>query len=366
MKFLQRIAAVVRKEIQLVRRDPRMLFLTLGAPVIQLTILGYAATLDIRGIPVGIVDPDPSPDSRLLGDRICAREVFSCPTKQREKLYYPSPSHLLDALQEGRITAGIVFPSRFRGGRTEKNEVIQLLVDGTDANTAQIVVAEISEALLKETPYLVPFEIRIRYNPEMKSRRFMVVGVFVMVLLISTTILTAMSVVKEKELGTIEILLVSPLKPYEILIGKLLPFVALGLLQFTVVLLAMRLIFGVRSAGSLFQLYLSSGIFILTTLGFGLLLSVLVRTQVQAMSLAFFFLLPMIILSGFLHPIDNMPLLLRELSRFDPIRYFLEIVRGIVIKGADLWELKREILILFSFGMAFITFGILRFRRTLG
>lgn len=352
-----------------------MLFLALVAPIIQLTLLGYAATLDLRHIPVGIVDPFPTRDSLEIADLLRVHETFSPRIR-----YYPSPSALEKAIQEGVVRAGIIFPPGFSLRKQgAKAQTIQALLDATNANTAQIVAAELRSLLrdfqsvhgrreggVRRAPsFPIPMEVRIRYNPELKSQRFMVPGVLVMVLLISTTILTAMSIVKEKELGTMEALLVSPLKPMEVIAGKLLPFITIAFLQFTLVILALWLIFGITIKGSLLLLYALGAIFLLTSLGFGLMVSVLTHTQQQAMSLAFFILLPMIILSGFLYPLENMPVFLERLSLLNPLRYFLAIIRALVLKGASFWELWEEAAILLLFGIAFVSVGILRFRRTL-
>jgi ABC-2 type transport system permease protein len=204
------------------------------------------------------------------------------------------------------------------------------------------------------------------YNPELKSRNFMVPGILAQLLLLMTMLLTSLAIVKEKENGTLEQLIVTPLKPFELVLGKLLPFVLVGFIDIVLVLLVALLLFGIRVQGSLPLLFVLSGVFLLTTLGLGLLISTVSRNQQQAMMTAVFFvMLPMIMLSGFVFPIENMPLPIRWLTYLMPLRYYFVIIRGLFLKGSGLAELWDETLILAGFGVAILGLASLRFRKRL-
>jgi ABC-2 type transport system permease protein len=284
-------------------------------------------------------------------------------------------------MDAGTVRVGIVIPPRF-AARLARGETarVQLLLDGTDSNTAnvaqgyvtQIVNAESSRIMLERlgpkatAPLAVEPSVRIWFNPELKSANFMVPGVVALILTIVTMTMTATAIVKEKERGTIEQLVVSPLRPIELILGKALPFVLIGYLDIFVVVLAGVLWFRVPIAGSFPLLLLLSGLYIMTTLGLGLLMSTVSQTQQQAMMLGFFANPPFMLLSGFIFPIASMPEPMQLLTYIIPLRYFLVIIRGIFLKGVGIDVLWPQALALLVFGAAVLTLSTLRFHKRLG
>jgi ABC-2 type transport system permease protein len=349
-------------------------------PFLQLVLFGYAATFDIKNIPVAIFSMENSSITRRFTEMMTTTGDFVI---KKECNGY---SELNSAILKGEAKLGIVIPVDFtkkiiRGDETE----VQVLVDGSDSNSAiiltnyiKLIVRQLNEEIsnniyswrqkiMHRLKYLSVPEVRLRmlYNPELRSANFMIPGVVVMVLVISTALLTAMSIVKEKELGTMELLIVTPLKPAEIMLGKLLLFVIIGFVELSVVLISASYIFDIPIKGSIPLLFLFSGIFLLTTLGLGMLISSITSTQQQAMTTAFFVILPMILLSGFIYPIENMPVVIQYITYLIPLRYFLTIIRGIVLKGVGMLHLWDEAMVLLCLGVFFIVAGIRNFRKQL-
>jgi len=375
---------ITLKEFVQLRRDRRMFPLILLAPIIQLVIYGYAATFDIENIPTAVFDSDRSAESREYLRRFFNSRYF------RLELYVNSYDEVRSALDAGKATAAIVIPGDFsrRLGRG-RGAKVQMLVDGTNSNEATLAAnyaARISqrygiEQLLThvkifgrsdildaaersaEGVMLVDDRLRVWYNPSLQSRNFMVPGVIALILLIMTSIMTAMSVVREKELGTMEQLIVTPLSSAALIIGKLVPFICIGMLDVAIVLLAGVFWFGIPIRGSVPLLFALSGLFLFSTLGFGLLVSTFCRTQQQAMITAFLAIMPMILLSGFIFPIANMPVVIQYFTYLMPLRYFLIIIRGIILKGIGANVLAAEIYPLVVFGGAMVLICVLRFRK---
>ena len=370
-----RILTLVKKEFIQIRRDRRLLPILLILPVLQLIILGYAVSSDIKQLRTAVCDLDRTPESRALVDRFTTSGYFTIeatPTDERRI------RALMDA---GTVRVGIVIPPRFAARLTRGETArVQLLLDGTDSNTAnvaqgyvtQIVNAESSRIMLERlgpkatAPLAVETSVRIWFNPELKSANFMVPGVVALILTIVTMTMTATAIVKEKERGTIEQLVVSPLRPIELILGKALPFVLIGYLDIFVVVLAGVLWFRVPIAGSFPLLLLLSGLYIMTTLGLGLLMSTVSQTQQQAMMLGFFANPPFMLLSGFIFPIASMPEPMQLLTYIIPLRYFLVIIRGIFLKGIGIDVLWPQALALLVFGAAVLTLSTLRFHKRLG
>lgn len=374
---MSRISHLVRKEFQQLRRDKRMLRMVFIAPVIQLLIMGYAANLDVRQIPTVVCDLDRTVASRQLVGSFLHSGYFT------EAARVDSPAGIDRYLEHGRAAVALVVPRGYGeqlagGGAAE----LQLLADGSESNVAiaalnyaAVIVNRRAEGAVRERlaraglpvrQARIDVEARVWYNPELKSRNFMVPGILAQLLLLMTMLLTSLAIVKEKENGTLEQLIVTPLKPFELVLGKLLPFVLVGFIDIVLVLLVALLLFGIRVQGSLPLLFVLSGVFLLTTLGLGLLISTVSRNQQQAMMTAVFFvMLPMIMLSGFVFPIENMPLPIRLLTYLMPLRYYFVIIRGLFLKGSGLAELWDETLILAGFGVAILGLASLRFRKRL-
>lgn len=366
-----RIGYVIRKELQQLRRDRKMRGMVILAPIFQILILGYAANMDVKDVPTAVCDRDMSAESRALVRAFASsgsfRLVESCETALEAET----------SLERGRAEIGLVFPPGFGASLLGRGTpALQILIDGSRSNTAAVAMAYAS-AIADDfargyAPGAVrvslPVEARTRvwYNPELKSRAFMIPGVFALIVMVFTIILTSLAIVKEKEIGTMEQLIVSPLRKAELIAGKLIPFAAIGMILVTVALGACALFFGIVPRGSVALLYLLTLILIISTLGIGLFVSTLARTQQQAMMYAiFFFMFPMMILSGFAFPIANMPAPIRALTYLMPLRYYMVVVRGIFLKGSGLPDLWDQALPMLALGAAFIGFSVARFRKEL-
>lgn len=367
---------IVRKEFTQLLRDKKLWPPLMLAPVLQMLLLGYAASLDVEHVPLAVWDLDRSAMSRSFVHDWTANDLFDlcCVVESAEGLKR--------SILEGRAKVGLVIPSDFaRGVYSGRSTPLQLIVDGSESNTALIATHYASiltrdfaiEHLPRESgghPIessvsipLIESRSRIWYNPELRSRNFMVPGVLVNVLVISTVMLTALMIVKEKELGTMEQLIVTPLRRTAFILGKMIPFIAIGFINMTAVLIVGIAGFGIPVKGDIALLYLLAAVFLLTTLSIGLFISTITENQQQAMTTAFFMMFPMIILSGFIFPIANMPKLFQVISFFDPVRYFIEIIRGIVLKGSSLGILWPQALALILMGVVFISFSVARVRR---
>lgn len=369
---------IMVKEFLQIRRDRRMLGLSLISPILQLVLLGYAATIDIRMIPMVVHDQDRSSESRELVAQFTNSGYFQLQSTA-------SSSREVDqAIADGKAWVALVIPPDFsRRLLQRKTATLQLIGDGSDANSCNIglgyasqIVTRYSRSIaadiLEQNPQMklpgrVLAETRVWYNPDLKSRNFMVPGVVALVLMIITMTLTSIGIVKEKEIGTLEQLLVTPITPYQLILGKLLPFVIIAIVDVTLVLTVARFWFEVPMRGSIPLLYALSGVFVLTTLGLGLFVSTISKTQQQAMMTAqFFVFMPFIYLSGFTFPIENMPQAIQYVTYLVPLRYFITIIRGIFLKGVGIAELWPETLALVAFGVAILTLSVLRFRKRLG
>jgi ABC-2 type transport system permease protein len=370
------ILEMVRKEFYQILQDKRMLGVSIMAPILQVLLLGYAATTDIKYSTLVVCDMDRTAESRSFVRRFTTTPYFI------GKYAVDRPEDVDPYIEHGTANIALIIPRGF-GRLTLASEParVQVVLDGTDANTANVllgyatqIVSSYSQGVLAEFQTLmkgariariVP-EPRIWFNPDLRSSNFMVPGVVALVLMIITMTLTSLGIVKEKEIGTLEQLMVTPIRPYQLIIGKLIPFTVIGFLDVLIVLGIARFWFEVPLVGSLWLLFGLSGLFILTTLGLGLFISTISRSQQQAMLIAqFFFFMPFMFLSGFAFPIANMPPLIQYATYFIPLRYFLDIVRGIFLKGTGLAELWPQTLALTGLGAIIFTLSVLRFRKTL-
>jgi len=370
-----RILSVFKKEISQIHRNRLLLGILMIAPVIQLFILGYAVTFEVKNLPIAILDDDKSRLTREITSALNSTETFDI------VLYLQSLKEVDEILKRGIATMVVVFPKDFEK-KVIKGEKVELpvMIDGSDANSITVAMGFLANIImdrfisiveekfksrgLKFVPVCEP-EIRVWFNPEMRSTAFMVPGLIGMILTTVTLIVTSMSMVREKEMGTIELLLVTPVKAYELLLGKILPFVLIGLFDATAVILVGKFWFKVPLQGSVLLLFVSAFVFLLTTFGLGIFSSVISRTQQQALMTAYFFAMPNIILSGFVFPVESMPALIRFITNFVPLKYFLIILRGIFLKGAGIDILYKQIIILLCFGVVIFGFSVLRFRKYL-
>ncbi len=370
------IGGMIRKEFYQIRQDRRMLFVSVMAPFAMVLLLGYAATTDIKYSTLVVCDMDRTAESREF------IRGFTNTTYFIGRYAVDAPAGVDPLIENGSANIGLVIPVGFaRKGLAGETPQVQVILDGTDANTAntllgyaqQIVGSWSQGVTLKYLPLMRQSRIgrilpepRIWFNPDLKSAYYMVPGVVALVLMIITMTLTSLGIVKEKEIGTLEQLMVTPIRPYQLIIGKLLPFTVIGFLDVVIVLAIARFWFGVPLVGSLALLFALSALFILTTLGLGLFISTIAKSQQQAMLIAqFFFFMPFLFLSGFAFPIANMPRVIQYATYVIPLRYFLQIVRGVFLKGAGLAELWGQALALLGIGAVILTLSVLRFHKTL-
>lgn len=374
----RRIWRLMKKELIQTVRDRRMLVLIFFAPVFQLFIFGYAVTTDINHISMAVFDEDRTATSRTFVQRFTASNYFDYAG------VITSPAAVDRTLDAGKAQLVLHIPRGFsKALARHQTAEIQTLLDGTDSRTARVIDgyvgallqrynADIARARLAVLRVVVPRvpsldgRIRIWYNPELKSVNYMVPGVLCMILLILTSMLTAMGIVKEKELGTLEQLVVTPISALELMLGKTLPFLLIGMIDVTLVLLAAMFIFHVYVTGSLALLFALSGLFLLTTLGTGIFISTISKTQHEATLTTFLFMFPSILLSGFIFPVENMPTVIQWLTAIIPLRYFLEIIRGIFLRGVGLEVLWPQVLILAAFGVGIIALAASRFSKRMG
>lgn len=373
---MKTILHIIKKEFQQFRRDPKMFGIVLIAPVIQLIFLGYAVNLDVENVPTVVFDQDRSQVSREYIQRYTSSGYFDVYE------YVDNYNDLKTEIENGNAILGLVIPTNFEN-KIGRNETVKLqaIFDGSDGNTGAIAagyVASINNKFAQDiiTEYRdrmgikisrvgsIGAEVRAWYNPTLKTRIFMVPAIVGLLLSIITLVLTSLAIVKEKEIGTLEQIIVTPIKPFQLMLGKLIPFAILGFATVAIVFTAMAAIFGIIPRGSIVFLFASSFIYIVSTLGLGLYVSTISKTQQQAMMLAMFLvMLPMVFFSGFSFPIENMPQVLQWVTYIVPLRYFMTIVRAVILKGAGMAELWMEVAALLGIGILIFTLSAQRFNK---
>jgi ABC-2 type transport system permease protein len=371
---MRRIRFLIWKELIELGRDPRLLFIVIFAPIIQLLVLAYAATTDIREVPVLIVDADRSPASRDVVARFAASPTFLIVD------VVSAPNDIDAYLDQGRAWLAVSIPRGFADGlHRGAPQTIQVIADGSDANSAGLAVGYASNLVAQygsrlewrdgatRPVALIDPRIRVWFNPQLESRHFMIPGVVALLLLVVTTNLSSMGIVREKEVGTLEQLNVTPLTRSELIVGKLLPYGLIGMVEVALVLSVAVLWFEVPMRGSVALLLAMCAVYLLTTLGLGLFVSTISSTQQQAMmTTTFFFLMPMVFLSGFVFPIENMPVVVQWFTYLIPLRYFLVIVRAIFLKGVGLETFWPEALALAAWGVSILALAVVRSSKRLG
>lgn len=380
----ERIVEIVRKEFRQTLREPRMRAVLIGPPLLQMIIFGYAVNLDVERVRLAWMDLDRSVQSRELRERFLSSPYFELHAEAG------SGREVQDLLDRGLVRAAVRVPPGFAADLNRGRQAqLQILVDGSNSNTASIVAAYANAVtaqynahllrsqqrrkLVERTrggPVLLSIpglraETRVWFNPELRSRNYFVPGVVVNIILLVTLMLTAMSIVREKEIGTMEQLMVTPVRPIELMLGKTIPFALVGFFDLFLVIAVALGVFHVPLRGSVLLLLGASGLFLLSTLGAGLFLSTISHTQQQAMMAAFFFFMPAFTLSGFNFPIRNMPEPVQWLTLLNPLRYFMEIVRGVFLKGSGLAELWPQMAALGAFGVLILSSSALRFHKRL-
>lgn len=363
------IFAMVQKEFRHLSRDKRTVRLIIFMPLLQMLIYGFAIDTDVKHLYTVVQDEDQTPISRRLIQSFEQSAYFDI------KKYVQNPQDFREALDRGGAKACLHIPPNFAkdilAGRVPQ---VQLLVDGTDSNPANTAlntgVAIVQSFVQKEG--LVPIQVlpidfrpRMWYNPDLKSAYFFVPGLVGLLIMLLIPVITATAIVREKENGNIEQLLVTPIKPYEIMIGKIIPYVFIGLIIAALILSGAHFIFQVPIRGNPITLFALTLLFLTVCLGIGLLASTIASTQQQASQLVMFFAAPSILLSGFIFPRENMPLPIYYLGTIIPLTYYLKIVRGVVLKGLGLWQLRDQILPLVIMAFVILFISVRKFHKRL-
>jgi ABC-2 type transport system permease protein len=371
--------AMARKEFIQIRRDHATIYMVFIFPMMMLILYGFGIRYDVKSVPMAIYDQDGSQTSRQYIERFERSPYFTL------QPYAHSYSELESGINRGTTRIGIVIPTDFSERLSSNREaVVQMLVDGADNNTATIamsyasaisrtystsIVMQQMEGVLRNMNLPLPavsVEPRIWFNPDLESVQFIVPGIIAVIMMIVGTVLTAVTIVKEKEQGTIEQIVSSPVKKYELMIGKTVPYAVLAYVDFLIIVVASKLMFGIHIKGSISLLLVTAFFYLIGVLGMGILVSTVTQTQISAMFAAIMAsMLPSILLSGFIFPIRQMPAALQVLTVVVPARYFIDILRDIYLKGLGLESFWRETLYIMLFGVVMIALAVRRFRKKL-
>lgn len=357
----RQIFAVMVKELRQMVRDKMTVAMMLGIPTLQLLLFGYAINLDVRNLPAAVADLSGTSGSRALTQDLFATGVI------RPAAAVRTPQELQTLLRKGEIKIGILIPADFERRRIDGREAMQVIVDGSDTSVqstarqlAQMPLDGAGLSALQGQISVLPL-----YNPERRSAVNVVPGLIGVILTMTLVMFTAMAIVREKERGNLELLITTPVSSGELMVGKVLPYIGVGLVQTTVVLLLGVLLFKVPINGSLWGVYGAAMLLIVANLTLGLLVSTRAQTQFQAMQMAFFLFLPSILLSGFMFPFDGMPKAAQWIAEVLPLTHFVRLIRGVVLRGANLFELWPDVLALLAFTAVMMSLAILRFRKRL-
>ena len=361
MKSLQRIFAIVIKELRQLSRDRLTFGMIIGIPAIQLLMFGFAINMDVRHLSAAVADYSHSAASRQVVMDMAQTQVIDI------NYQAGGVEELEELMRQGKIVVGIYIPPDFeRRLQQPERSAMQLLIDGSDT-VVQGAVTGITKAS-RTSPYTDKpplMEVRTYFNPERRSPVNTVPGLIGVILTMTMTLFTAVAIVRERERGNLELLITTPVKSWELMLAKILPYVFIGLIQVSVVLALGVLLFDVPIRGSLFDVYRLCLMFIIANLALGLVASTFAQTQFQAMQMTFFFILPSILLSGFMFPFDGMPKPAQWIAEILPMTHFMRLIRGVVLRGASLPELSTEILVLAGFILVALTIAVLRFNKRL-
>jgi len=367
---IKRIKAIIKKEFAQIKRDKRTIAIIIMMPIMELLLFGYAASTSVDHIPTAVLNNDIGSESRELLESLTNSQYFDL------DYYAESMDDIETCIDKGYAKAGVVIPPDFsKDIKNGKTAQIQLIIDGTDPTTAQTilssaggVVQSMSVEIVQDTrgitvPQTLDLRSRVWYNPEMSSIYFNIPGLIGVILQTVTLMLTSFSIVRERERGTMEQLIVTPITKMELMIGKIIPYVIIGFVDIILALALSVFWFRVPIAGSIFLLLLFSLIFLFGALGVGLLISTVSKSQLQAMQLSMFMIMPNILLSGYMFPREAMPKVIYGISTVLPLTYFIKVLRGIILKGNGLAELSNELIILVAFGIVFLVLATLKFKK---
>ncbi|MBC8183701.1 ABC transporter permease [candidate division KSB1 bacterium] len=370
---MRQIFYMLKKEFAQIFRTREMLVVIFGVPMIQMIILGFTITNEVKNVSLLIVDQDNSQVSRDIA------RAFSNTDRFDVFDYDTDIQNVKEAIHNWKVQAALVIPSNFGRDllRNLKPE-IQILVDGVDGNTAGVAMSYAqgiltdfaqshlqnpSKIKLLKNSHIVQIEDRMWFNPNLDNAQYMIPGIVVILITVISMMLSAINLVREKEIGTLEQLMVTPLKRYQLLVGKLLPFLILTFIEMGIVMTAANFIFSVKVSGSFLLLAGMASLFLFTTLGLGILISTISSTQQQAMFISWFFMVFMMLMSGFFIPIENMPIVLQKITYLNPLRYFMFIIRDIIQKGSPLQYLLVDAVPMTVYGLTIFIIAILNFHK---
>jgi ABC-2 type transport system permease protein len=365
MMLPTRLLAIMRKELLHLRRDRISVGLIAGIPVMQLLLFGYAINMDVRNLKAGIVDQAQTHLSRQFIADLNQTQVLDI------RYVKQSPGELEELIRGGKISVGVYIPGDFdRRAMDNTRPAANLMVDGADPTILGVANKLVNIPIRLDTgmPPNIPtpaFEVRPYYNPERRTVVNIVPGLIGVILTLTMMMFTAVAIVREREHGNLELLINTPVSNGQLMMGKVLPYIFIGLIQLALVVTVGKYLFKVPVRGSMLDLYLGASVFIAANLSLGLMLSTIARTQFQAMQMTFFILMPSILLSGFIFPFDGMPVLAQYLGEVLPITHFIRITRGIMLREASLIELRGEVYMLLAFTLVAMTAAVLRFSRRL-
>ncbi|MDH3786977.1 MAG: ABC transporter permease [Xanthomonadales bacterium] len=361
MNSLQRIFAIIVKELRQLSRDRLTFGMIIGIPTLQLLLFGYAINMDVRHLSAGVADLSNTAASRQVIQDMAQTQVIDINYQAADVF------ELETLMRQGKIVVGVYIPADYeRRLQQPERSAIQLLVDGSDT-VVQGAAASIARSA-RTSPFTdrpPEMEMRTYYNPERRSPVNTVPGLIGVILTMTMTLFTAVAIVRERERGNLELLITTPVRSAELMLAKILPYVFIGLIQVSLVLVLGVLLFKVPLRGALIDVYWVSLAFIIANLAMGLVVSTIAQTQFQAMQMTFFFLLPSILLSGFMFPFDGMPKAAQWIAEILPMTHFMRLIRGVVLRGASLSELSNEMAILWGFIAVAMTIAVLRFNKRL-
>jgi len=364
---MKRFNGFIKKEFYHIFRDRRSLFILFGMPIVQILLFGFAITNEINNVDIAILDHSKDATTKEIINKIAVSDYFSV------KATIENEASIEPTFQKGKIKAVLIFEKDFSKKLIKEDKAtVQIIADATDPNTANTISNYVSAILQKYqqelnvdvvTPYQVIPKTRMVYNPELKSVFMFVPGVMTIILMLVSAMMTSISITKEKELGTMEILLVSPLKPLQVIVGKVVPYIFLSVINAAVIILLSIFVFKMPIQGSLFLLGLESVLFIITSLSLGILISTIADSQQTAMMISLMALmLPTILLSGFIFPITSMPMILQVISNIIPAKWFIIILKGVMLKGVGVSFIWKETLVLIGMTLFFIVLSIKKYK----
>lgn len=361
-----RLMSIIKKEFIHIKRDKASLFIVLMMPILFTVLFGYTITTEVDEIKLAVLDNDYSSESRTLVRKFAASNYF------RPYEYVSSLETLEEMIDSNEVKSGLIIPHGY-SNLGEKKEEALLIIDGTDPTVAQTalqsgtLIANVNSVDESTRVKMTEGSLntKVWYNPNLKSSNFIVPGLIGIVMQNITIILTAFSLVRERERGNLELLIVSPIKPSELIIGKMIPYISIGFIDFLIALFLGTQLFSIPIRGSLLLLMLLGFVFVITALSIGMLISTVARNQLQAMQITFIILLPTILLSGFMFPIDAMPSMVQNISKLLPATYFIIILRGIILKGTPFKLLITESLVLVLFSFVLLMAAIKKFHKSL-